>query len=527
MRRRQFLGSTGAVAGAAAAGAFMTACVPRATPSYPPSTGELFEGVGPFPSGVGSADPTPTSVLLWTRVHPQFDPGPGVDVQIELSRSPTFSPSALVATLGTTARAQNDHCITVDAGGLEPGTTYWYRFRHTGGTSTTGRTRTAPAPGSGSQRVRIAAFSCQRWTQGWYTAHADLASLANDPATDVDLVVCLGDYIYDTGFADKVYVPGRVDPIQDALTRDEFRSKYRLYRSDPNLQAVHALYPMVSVFDNHDGMDAPGDVQAPGALGAFFEHVPVRAPEPGRIWRDLRWGDSFELFMTDQRSFRDPTLDETGPLGTSTFERPEILDPNRTMLGVAQRDWLIDGLCESTAQWKVMGSQLMFWPWRTFGRFPWQPRGTGTYLNLTQWDGYIAERNMILDRLAAHDVRDTLVLSGDSHVFSASQVSPDVDDPYAVPRVVDLGTGSITSNNADESDFPTDDATGPLLQAINPNHLRYFESERHGYVVAELTPERTTVEFRSPRTILQPTSPVDVLARLEVASGTQRIRRTV
>ena len=521
MRRREFLGASGAAAG----GAFLTACVPRPTPSYPGTTGVAFEGVGPFPSGVGSADPTPTSVLLWTRVHPGVDSGSGVDVEVELSRGPTFARGEVVATLGVRAIAAHDHCVTVDAGGLEPASRYWYRFRHSGGTSQIGRTKTAPSPGSGSHPVRVAAFSCQRWTHGWYTAHADMAALAQDPATDLDLVVCLGDYVYDTGYADKVYVPGRDDPVQDALTVGDFRSKYRLYRSDPNLQAVHALYPFIHVFDNHDGMDSPGDEQATGALGAFFEHIPVRAPEPGRIHRALRWGDSFELFMTDQRSFRDPTLEETGPLGTSTFERPEILDPDRTMLGTAQRDWLLDGLCGSTAQWKVMGSQLMFWPWRTFGRFPWQPRGTGTYLNLTQWDGYVAERNVILDHLAAEDVRDTLVFSGDSHIFSAANVAPDVDDPASIPRVVDFGTGSITSNNADESDFPTDDVTWPLLTSVNPNHLRYFESERHGYLVAELTPERATVEFRSPRTILRPSSPVDVLARLEVPTGTQRIRR--
>ena len=84
--------------------------------------------------------------------------------------------------------------------------------------------------------------------------------------------------------------------------------------------------------------------------------------------------------MTDQRSFRDPTLPEAGPLGTSTADEPAILDPSRTMLGVEQRDWLVDGLVSSPAQWKLIGSQLMFWPWRTVPRLPGQPRGSGTFL---------------------------------------------------------------------------------------------------------------------------------------------------
>ncbi|MEX0767619.1 MAG: alkaline phosphatase D family protein, partial [Microthrixaceae bacterium] len=388
MQRRKFLAATGATAG----GVMLTACVPRTAPNYPSSSGIPFEGTGPFPSGVGSADPTSESVLLWTRVHPEQDSGSGVELEVELSRTPTFAPADVVGMLGTRATSDNDHCVTVDATGLEPGTTYWYRFRYAAGTSVIGRTKTAPSPGTGSSKVRIAAFSCQRYTHGWFTAHADLAALAQNPATDIDLVLCLGDYVYETGFANNVYVPGRNDPIQNAITRQEFRSKYRMYRSDPNLQAVHALYPMINVFDNHDGLDQPGDIQAEGALGAFFEHLPVRSPSPGRIDRSLRWGDSFELFMTDQRSFRDPILESAGRLGTSTTERPEILDPNRTLLGRDQCDWLLNGLVDSTAQWKVIGSQLMFWPWRSLGRVSGQPRGSGTYLNLIQWDGYVAER---------------------------------------------------------------------------------------------------------------------------------------
>lgn len=517
MERRTFLTAGAATAG----GLLLGGCTPP-SPVYPPQSGVPFEGTGPFPSGIGSGDPLPDAVLLWTRVHPERDSGDGVPIGVDVATTAAFGPST-VATFTAVATAATDHCVTIDATGLEPATTYWYRFRFGEVLSPIGRTRTAPAAGSRAGRVRIAAFSCQRWTQGWFTAHADLASLADDPATDVDLVVCLGDYVYNTGYADKVYVPGRDDPIQDATTVEDFRSKYRMYRSDPHLQAVHARYPMVHVYDNHDGLEGPGDVQAAGAIQAFFEHLPVRQPEPGRIHRSVRWGDDAELFVTDQRRFRDPTLKESGPLGTSTEERPAILDPSRTMLGAEQREWLFDGLSASGADWKLIGSQLMFWPWRSLGRASWQPRGAGVYLNMTQWDGYAAERLALLDRLEADDVRDTLLLSGDSHVFSAAQVAPDVDDPGSVPRVVEFGTGSMTSNNADETGYPGNDTTGPLLMNVNPNHLRYFESERHGYVVADLTPERAVVEMRSPVTIVRPTSEFEVLARFEVPRGAQRI----
>lgn len=513
--RREFL-----FAGAGAAALAATGCAPR--PSYPSQSEEAFEGIGPYPSGVGSGDPLFNSVLLWTRVHPERDRGEGIVVDYEVARSEGFAERDVMRRGSVLATGARDHCLTIEVGGLEPATTYWYRFVHDGLTSRIGRTRTAPAPDAPPGHLRLAAFSCQRWTHGYFTSHHDLASLAGSADTDLDLVLCLGDYVYETGYADRVYVPGRDDPIQDARSLDQFRSKYRMYRSDPDLQDVHALFPMVNVFDNHDGSSEPGDAQAPGAIAAFFEHLPVRSPDGRRIHRRVPWGQTADIFMTDQRQYRDPTLPEAGILGTSTEERPEILG-DRTMLGHEQRDWLINGLVGSDATWKVIGSQLMFWPWRSLGRFPWQPRGAGIYLNLTQWDGYVNERLALLDALAANDVRNTVIVSGDSHVFSAAQVAPDVDDPASLPRVIEFGTGSVSSNNADESGLPGDDVTFGYLQSVNPNHLRYMESERHGYVVVDLDPTGVNAEMRSPRTIREPVSAVDVLARFRSDLDSQRL----
>ncbi len=514
--RRTFLTAVGAAGGAVLAG-----CTPRPSPSYPPQSGTPFEGSGPFPSGVGSADPTPTAVLLWTRAHPARDRGSGIALRAELATTPEFG-ATTVWEQRVVATGATDHCVTVDATGLRPGTRYWYRFSYDGATSTVGRTCTAPA--AGVDRMRIAAFSCQRWTHGWFTAHADLAALAEHPDTDVDLVLCLGDYVYNTGYADRIFVPGREDPVQDAQTLTDFRSKYRLYRSDPDLQAMHAAYPVVSVFDNHDGMEHPADTQRAGAVGAFFEHVPVRARRPGRIDRSLTWGPLAEVFMTDQRSFRDPTLREDGVLGTSATARPEMLDPRRTMLGPDQRTWLLDGLGGSPATWKVVGSPLMFAPFRSLLRLPGEPVNGGVYFNMTQWDGYAGERAALLERLATTGTRNTLVLSGDSHFFSASQVPLDFDDPGSPPLVVELGTGSITSNNADENGYPTDDYTWDWTRNANPHTMRFIETERHGYVVVDLSPAEMVAEMRSPRTILSPTSTVDVVGRFQCSAGTQRLR---
>lgn len=494
---------------------------PLGAESAPPP--RPYVPVAEYPQGVLSAEPTENSVMVWTRVLPALDSGLGVDVLVEIARDPSFAASSVLAARTLRANSSSDHTVMTDLDGLPSGSTLWYRFICRGAISPVGRTRTAPSQLLDAAPVRIAAFSCQRYTHGYFTSHADLAALALNPSTDVDVVLSLGDYVYETGYADGVTVAGRDDPLQNALSQDDFRFKYRLYRSDPDLQAVHAAYPVVGIFDNHDGLSGPGDAQGPGALAAFFEYWPIRCGVPGQQYRSFRWGRQAEIWMTDQRQYRTPTPEESGSqLGTCTWAQPDAQDPKATMLGRQQADWLLDGLVGSSANWRVVGSQLMFWPWRTIGRLPFEPRGAGCYLNFTQWDGYQAERFRILDTLEQTRTTNTVVLSGDSHIFSAASVSPDWDDVNRAPVVAEFNAGSITSANADENGIPTSEITGPLLSSLDP-YLNWFNSERHGYVVMELTDSAATAEFRSPRTIRESRSGVDVLGRFGIPSGTQHI----
>lgn len=198
-----------------------------------------------------------------------------------------------------------------------------------------------------------------KW-HGWSARlPVDLASLALDPATDVDLVICLGDYVYEAGPADGVTVPGRVDPDAPQVSLADFRRQYHRYRTDPDLQAMHAAFPFVGIFDNHDGLSDPTDPAGPGAIAAFFEQLPVRrsASEPNRQHRSFLLGDLAELFLLDERQHRDPEPPSSDhPLGTSSVEEPAMVDPSRTMLGADQRAWLTDGLSASGAAWKVLGT---------------------------------------------------------------------------------------------------------------------------------------------------------------------------
>lgn len=546
MERRNFI--KGLVAGAAGlsvvrsgalwlpAGASITLDDPSTWPPAKAVDGGTYQLNPSFPCGVASGDPTSSRVTLWTRVDPALDAGSGVPVDVVVATDPSLA--NVVATTSSVAGANTDYTVHVDVDGLQAGSTFFYRFAAAGETSPLGRTKTAPGPGDDTG-VRLGVFSCQRWTHGYYNAHLFLAGLSATPDTDLDFVVSLGDYIYETGPADDVEVPGRVDPILRAVTLEEFRAKYRLYRSDPYLQAMHAAYPVVAIFDNHDGMASPGDPQAAGALGAFWEYQPV-GPESRSAaiqYRRLQWGSTLDLFMTDQRSFRDPTV-RAAPgtdsvIGLSSLDNPDMLDPQRTMLGTQQLSWLLEGLTSSTATWRAIGSQLMFWPWRSqfFAdeRVASDPlrRNPGRYLNMTQWDGYQGERQTILDTLAAEGVERTLVLSGDSHVWSAAQVAPDWDDPDSRPVVVEFGPSSVSSANAGQQPtrYPSTNVILPLLQRANPLAMTFFKAEDHGVAIIDADSSEVSAVFVEAESVTTPGAGVRVLASFNVPAQTGTIDR--
>lgn len=535
MDRRRFLqaGTTVGV-GAALAAHPLSAWAGRLGPRpRSVATRADYLPVATFPSGVLSGDPTTGGVVLWTRVDPATA-GSGVTVGWEIGTDPSFGPGTILAAGTETTAAASDHTAHVEVDTLPSGATLWYRFTVEGTTSPVGRTKTLPA--GSVDRVRIAYFSCQRYVHGYYSSHADLAARALDPETDVDLVVSLGDYVYEAGPADDVTVAGRVDPEAPTTTLEDFRRQYHLYRTDLDLQAMHAAFPVVGIFDNHDGLRDPSDPAGPGAIAAFFEQMPVRRVpgDPNRQYRSFALGDMAELFLLDERQHRDPEPPSSGELlGTSSVDEPEMVEAGRTMLGAPQKAWLTSGLDTSVAAWKILGSQLVFWPFRSQRDLVAQAaagdgpqRNAGTYLSLTQWDGYQAERRELVDHIAGNGIDDVVVISGDSHFWSAAELATDWDDPEAPYVLTEFAGSSVTSANGDEMGFPPNEVVRPLLAAANPLHLRYVETTTNGYGLLELDADRLTVTYLSPSSVTEPDQPTRVLARFEVDRGSARIRQT-
>lgn len=527
MDRRRFLqyGTAAGVAVAVARSPLGALALPGRAPARSAATGAPYVPVAQFPSGVLSGDPTADGVVLWTRIDPTVAGG-GIDVDWEVATDPAFAPGSIVASGTEATSASTDHTVHVEVGGLGAGTTAWYRFTVAGTDSPIGRTKTLPAS---ADRLRIAYFSCERFVHGYYTAHADLAGLAADPATDVDLVVSLGDYVYEAGPADDVTVDGRVDPDADQVTLEDFRRQYHLYRTDPDLQAMHAAYPFVGIFDNHDGMSGPWDASGPGAVAAFFEQMPVRrdAVDADRQHRSFALGGLAELFLLDERQHRDPLpAEEDHPLGTSSVAEPEMMAEGRTMLGAEQLAWVQAGLAGSTATWKVLGSQLMVGPLRS-ERYPDDPQpNAGRYVNVIQWDGYQAERRALLAAIHQAGVTDVVSIAGDTHFWTASELPLDHDDPDAPLVMTEFGGSSVTSANAGEmTNLPGNDLIRPVVAGANPYSLRFMDAETHGYGLLDLTPSRLTVTYVTVESITTPTSTSRVLARFEVDQGTATIRQ--
>ena len=342
------------------------------------SSGIAAGAQGYFPESVASGDPTPGSVVLWTRVDDPARSGDDLAVTLEVATDSEFSD--IVLSRMVTAGAEYDHCIKVLADGLEAATTYFYRFSYDAATGTElspmGRTRTAPDP-EADVPVKFAVVYGQDFAGRYYNAYA---KLIRDHPDDLDFVVHLGDYVYETTADPSFQAPtaGREVVFQDtagaialgdpanpyyaAASLANYRTLYRTFRSDPMLQRVHELYPMVVIWDDHEySNDCHGDVatyfngredeadpvRRRHAEQAFFEYIPIAAGlgadgtlditaddlyPNSRIYRELRFGKNLDLVLTDYRTFRpDHLIPENGFPGTIVVDQETL----QQMLGSA------------------------------------------------------------------------------------------------------------------------------------------------------------------------------------------------
>ena len=483
-----------------------------------------------FALGVASGDPDPTSVVLWTRLSrdplaPDGGlPSRSIEVRWEVSLDETFG--RVVRHGRAVARAEDARAVHVAARGLAPDTWYFYRFMAGGETSRVGRTRTMPARAAETGRLRFALVSCQDYQNGYYAAYHDIAQ------QDLDLVIHVGDYIYE--------YPARAGAVRqhdgaETQTLADYRARYALYKLDPELQAVHALFPFLVTWDDHEVQDnyagpfseygIPRErflARRRAAYRAYFEHMPLRRgarphPTSTTLYRQLDFGPLARIFMFDGRQFRSDQPCHAPPLGIAV-SCPEDEATNRTFLGARQERFLYRGLRRSKARWNVIAQQVMM----TRGDLGEALGSTTPIFNMDAWDGYQAQRTRILDFLATERPSNPIVLSGDIHSAWVADLKQDFLNPASATAAVEFVGASITS------EFPA--AFVPLIEShLGPTsrnpHILFFEGRKHGWVRATVTPDLWQSDYRAVESVLDPQAPASTIASWVVEAGVPGARR--
>ena len=494
-------------------------------------------GDSAFLHGVASGDPLHDRVILWTRVTPAR-----LDEVIE-GRWIVATDHQMKRVIRAGAFATDvtrDFTVKIDAAGLWPDSNYYYRFETRGGMSPIGRTRTLPF--MSARKWRMAFASCSNYPQGYFNAYGRIAA-----RNDIDLVLHLGDYIYEYAqgeYSDPTLAGLRdVVPANEIVSLIDYRLRHALYKTDPDLQEAHRMHPFICIWDDHetandswrDGAQNHNPENGEGewvtrrrsAVRAYNEYMPIRNTRPADddIYRRFRIGNLADLIMLDTRLHgRDQQAGfKTGQTDLPAND-PVVSDATRSLLGFDQEAWLERQLWNSKLRdtsWRVLGQQVMMAQLSTtFGR---------TLLNPDQWDGYRPARERLYRHLIDNQITDNVVLTGDIHSSWASDLTLNPWDASIYNP--ETGEGVIgaefvcpaVSSPGPVPDPATAEATARQLRFVSP-HMKYINLYRRGYGVLDLNHERAQCEIYHVATV-QARSDVEQLAAVLVSERGNNVVR--
>lgn len=440
----------------------------------------------PFLYGVASFDPTDSQVILWTHITPNNTQST-INVNWEVATDSNFLNVVQTGTVATDST--KDWTVAVDVSSLNAYTTYYYRFQAPNGNYTRkGRTRTAPAASGSSivNHLRMAVASCSSVFSGFFNSYQQIAQ-----RLDLDVVLHLGDYIYDFVDPDEeIRVPAPYPSTP--TTKQEWRERQRYYLMDPDLRLARQMHPWIVIWDNHDTDYNGSSTQAEDSRAAFLEYVPMRLVTPTdtkKIYRKFSYGSLVDIFMIDILLYRN--IDNL-PSG-----EPSIL-------GTSQYNWLTTELQNSTAKWKLIGNQKMMCGWSVANIPPFFPAtiGNGSVLDPKSWDGFDGSRDRLLDFIENNAINNVMVLSGDAHVSMAADLH---QAPTGSGYNGSTGNGSvaveflptsITRGNFDEMGYPSwvVGAVEGYMATANPNQV-FSNIVEHGYGILDIKSDSAIAEF--------------------------------
>jgi alkaline phosphatase D len=433
--------------------------------------------VNHFYHGVASGDPLTDAVIIWTRITPDDFTAPViVNYKVALDTGMVNA----VTQGSTLTDASKDYTVKIDVTGLQPDVYYYYEFSGLGSKSVRGRTKTAPS--GAVNDLRFAVVSCANLEAGYFNVYK-----AINERNDFEAVLMLGDYIYEYeegGYGQNTSIDRVFDPTYETITMADYRLRYSVYHMDQSLQQLHQNFPWICVWDDHESAnDSYKDGAQNHNVGeglwsdrkldaqkAYFEWLPIRPKSANNyeIFRKFQYGELLDLFMVDTR------------LNGREEQGINVNDPNRTMLGVNQYQWLTDELAASTSQWKVLGNQVIMAPVTIFG----------TPINDDAWDGYPAERENVLNFVQDNNIENFTVITGDVHTswaFDLELTSNHVGVEFVTPSVTSPG---IPIN------------VGGILMLENP-HIKFVELTQHGFIMLDLNQQRVQADWFFINTITQ------------------------
>ena len=508
-----------------------------------------------FGYGVASGEPSADSVLLWTR----FQAAQDTELQWEIARDPTFA--EVVDGGKVIASAERDWSVKPVANGLAANSWYFFRFiAPDGQMSVVGRTRTLPQ--GPAARFRFAVVGCSNIGFGWFNAYAHIAK-----ADDTDLVLHTGDYVYEYGRGiyptEEQKLPGRMIGIdEETIALADYRARYAQYRSDPDLQRLHQLFPMLHVPDDHESAndsyaagaqnhqpenEGPWAARKAAAVRANREWMPV-SDEP---WAAYEIGDLATLFRLETRlEARTKPFDlraviergdkDPGKIlaALRAFESDDWRDPARTLMGEVQEGWLADGLKASRKAgktWQVLLQQTLMTSLKSSPRLaegmtdslPEFVRNrimggvltamAGLPFNMDAWDGYPAARERLLTSAQEADA-NLIVLAGDSHNGWASELSN-----AGAAAGVEFAGHSVSSPGMEGfiSWIKPEDMAAQSVQAND--QLKWANIKNRGYMSVELTPTKATSEYRFLETVRAKSTALAGTQRISSDAGSQKL----
>ncbi|HZG26703.1 MAG TPA: alkaline phosphatase D family protein [Chitinophagaceae bacterium] len=506
-----------------------------------------------FKEGVASFDPSKDKVILWTRYTPSDGLKLKPSIIVDVAKDKSFK--TVVASQSVEVDTDSDYTVYVDVSGLQSNTKYFYRFRNenTKAISITGETKTLPSPGEVSE-VKMAVVSCANFQAGLFNVYGAVAE------SEADVVIHLGDYIYEYGAGSYGSNPSTLalnrlhKPATEIITLDEYRARYRQYRSDEQLQKAHQLKPFICVWDDHeitnnaykDGAEnhqpTEGDYfeRKKSAIQVWQEYLPARVNDNSKIYRSFEMANLVSLHMLDTRiAGRDKQLEYASYITSTGLNGPKFLadwqNPQRTILGQEQKNWLVSKLNSSTSKWQVLGSQVlmgkMYIPAELLLLIGQIAGGSNdpslvtrykivvaelvtiktrilqndptltaaeksrvqTVLpyNLDAWDGYPAEREQIFKAAAG---KKLISLAGDTHNAWYS----DLNDASGKKAGAEFATSSVSSPGFESIFGNTPESLAQFEQANTflIDDLKYLDASKRGYVMASFTETQAKAEWR-------------------------------